>query len=198
MKRYILLALLLLLPLCALGEEPALTAEELEEIAELDAVEDMTGEVSGPVWEEPTLADFPPDTPAVYTCKILEDSSLFAGRSLESARLLRGAGGRKAEVLYVGSEWAIVRVEGVTGYILRRRIHSVKPVDPVHTPPYGVQKSAYIARTADASPCDGPWAGMRRPLSPWRRERSSACGASGRAGLLCLTGILMDTSTCGN
>ena len=152
MKRLCLLLLVVLLPLGAMGEEPALTAEELAEIAALDAVEDVTDEDSGPVWEEPALADFPPDAPAVYTCKVLEDSSLFAGRSLESARLLRKAGGQKAEVLYVGSEWAIVRVDGVTGYILRRRIYGVKPVDPVHTPPYGVQKSAYIARTAAACP----------------------------------------------
>ncbi|MGN0763269.1 MAG: hypothetical protein ACI4MK_07765 [Aristaeellaceae bacterium] len=110
------------------------------------------------MWEEPTLADFPPDTPAVYTCRILEDSGLFAERSLESTRLLRKAGGQKAEVLYVGSEWAIVRVDGVTGYIPRRRIYSVRPVNPVHTPPYGVQKSAYIACTASFCP-------MRRAMS---------------------------------
>ena len=152
MKRLCLLLLVVLLPLGAMGEEPALTAEELAEIAALDAVEDVTEEAIGPVWEEPTLADFPPDAPAVYNCKVLEDSSLFAERSLESARLLRKAGGQKAEVLFVGSEWAIVRVDGVTGYILRRRIYSVKPVDPVHTPPYGVQKNAYIARTASACP----------------------------------------------
>lgn len=152
MKRLCLLLLVLLLPVIALGEEAALTAEELAEIAALDAVEDMTEDASGPVWEELALADFPPDAPAVYTCRILEDSSLFAERSLESARLTRKAGGQKAEVLYVGSEWAVVRWDGITGYILRRRIHSVKPVDPVHTPPYGVQKSAYIARTADLCP----------------------------------------------
>ena len=68
MKRLCLLLLVVLLPLGAMGEEPALTAEELAEIAALDAVEDVTDEDSGPVWEEPALADFPPDAPAVYTC----------------------------------------------------------------------------------------------------------------------------------
>ena len=71
MKRLCLLLLVVLLPLGAMGEEPALTAEELAEIAALDGVEDVTEEAIGPVWEEPTLADFPPDAPAVYTCKIL-------------------------------------------------------------------------------------------------------------------------------
>ena len=142
------------------------------------------------------------ENPDMTAEKLAEIAALDAVEDVTGGSLRPGVGGadhggQKAEVLYVGSAWAIVRMDGVTGYILRRRIHSVKPVDPVHTPPYGVQKSAYIARTADASPCDGPWAGMRRPSSPWRRGRSSACGVCRRAGPSCPAGIPTDISTPG-
>lgn len=132
-------------------DEADLSQEELNELKRLDEDEDDDEPIHaiGDVFVEKTLKDFDKNSPAIYTCRILDKSSLFAEKSLNSRRIVYNANSVSADVLYVGSAWAIVRYKNDIGYIKRERIYQVKPLDPVNTPPYGVFKHQYIATTAD-------------------------------------------------
>lgn len=161
MKRVLALlcALCLLLSLlpAALAEdaedaaEPELTDEELAELKEMDDGDDDETDVIvvGATFQEPDRSEFDQNSVALYTCRILDNSSIYAERSTDSKRIRGFDSGVTADVLYVGSNYAIVRYKDDIGYILRKRITNVTPVDPVNTPPYGVQKAAYVATTAD-------------------------------------------------
>ena len=190
MKRLIALLMALLMLLSALpvmaedaaeaAEEESLTQEELDELLKLDEVdEDEVPEaVVGEVYQEMNREDFNKNSPAIYTCLLSDPSSLFAERSLESKRLTYiTSTNTRLDVLYVGSFWAILRHENTIGYIKRDRIHKVTPVDPVNTPPYGTQKAAYIATTADVcevrksmSDSDASWVVLNpgTKLSIWK------------------------------
>ena len=146
--------LLAALPAFAEEEEAAVSEEELEELKKLDEDEDEDAPTiaAGPVYQEKNREDFDKKSPAIYTCRIQEQSSLFAERDTTSKRLVYNKASVTADVLYVGSTWAILRYKDTIGYIKRQRIYNVTPVDPVNTPPYGVQKSCYIATTARECP----------------------------------------------
>ena len=159
LKRFVALLtalclLLAALPAFAEEEEAAVSEEELEELKKLDEDEDEDAPTiaAGPVYQEKNREDFDKKTPAIYTCRIQEQSSLFAERDTTSKRLVYNKASVTADVLYVGSTWAILRYKDTIGYIKRQRIYNVTPVDPVNTPPYGVQKSCYIATTAKECP----------------------------------------------
>lgn len=165
MKRWIALlaALCLLMNLTALAEEagleetePTLTQEELEELQALDEVneedENVPASTVGTVYQEKKLSDFDANSTAPYTCKVLAKSSAYTERTTDSKKVFYNESSVTADVLYVGSAWAIIRYEGKIGYIKRDRITSVTAVDPVNTCPYGVQKCTYIARTAVTCP----------------------------------------------
>lgn len=131
--------------------EPELTEDELAELKEMDEGSDDEDDVAvvGETFREPDRTEFDKNSVALYTCRIMDNSSIYSERSTESRRIRGFNDGVTADVLYVGSAYAIVRYKDDIGYILRQRITSVTPVDPVNTPPYGVQKAAYIATTAD-------------------------------------------------
>ena len=158
MKRWIalLLALCLLLSTAALAEEGADVADDqtMAELKELDEVnEDEEDEpVAGPVYHEKELSDFDASSPALYTCRVLAKSSAYTQRSKDADKVFYNASSVNAEVLYVGATWAIIRYQGKIGYIKRSRLHAAAPVDAAATPPYGVQKCTYIARTAVTCP----------------------------------------------
>lgn len=159
LKRFVafLTALCLLmaaLPAVSEEEESAVSEEELEELKKLDEDEDEDAPITaaGPVYQEKNREDFDKSSPAIYTCRILEQSSLFAERDTTSKRLVYNKASVTADVLYVGSTWVILRYKDTIGYIKRQRIYDVTPVDSVNTPPYGVQKSCYIATTAKECP----------------------------------------------
>ena len=159
LKRFVALLtalclLLAALPAFAEEEEAAVSEEELEELKKLDEDEDEDAPTiaAGPVYQEKNREDFDKNSPAIYTCRIQEQSSLFAERDTTSKRLVYNKASVTADVLYVGSTWAILRYKDTIGYIKRQRIYNVTPVDPVNTPPYGVQKSCYIATTAKECP----------------------------------------------
>ena len=135
-------------------EEAAVSQEELDELKALDEDEDedVPAIAAGPVYQEKSREDFNRNSPAIYTCRILEQSSLFAERDTTSKRLVYNKDSVTADVLYVGSTWAILRYKDTIGYVKRQRIYNVTPIDPVNTPPYGVQKSCYIATTATECP----------------------------------------------
>lgn len=151
------LMLLTALPVLAEEDDVALTAEQEAEIRALDEVdeEEEVWEPLGPMWEEPTPADFTKDSPALYTCKIMAQKSVFVNTYAKSEdaryadRVMQSRSGiTKAEVLYVGQTWAIVRVKQGIGYIKRDFIYDCEPLDTVNTEPYGVQKATYMATTA--------------------------------------------------
>lgn len=151
----LLMALCLLLAaLPALGEEESPTQEEMDELLQLDEVDDTAAEEVhvGATYQEASLEDFTLSSPALYTARVENASSLFAQRDMESKRIGNAGKNQQIDVLYVGSAWVIARAGDDIGYIKRDRISSVTPVDPVNTPPYGVQKAAYIATTADVCP----------------------------------------------
>ncbi len=158
MKRWIalLLALCLLMSTAALAEEGADVADDqtMAELKELDEVnEDEEDEpVAGPVYHEKELSDFDASSPALYTCRVLAKSSAYTQRSKDADKVFYNASSVNAEVLYVGATWAIIRYQGKIGYIKRSRLHAAVPVDAAATPPYGVQKCTYIARTAVTCP----------------------------------------------
>ena len=159
LKRFVALLtalclLLAALPAFAEEEEAAVSEEELEELKKLDEDEDEDAPTiaAGPVYQEKNREDFDKNSPAIYTCRIQEQSSLFAERDTTSKRLVYNKASVTADVLYVGSTWAILRYKDTIGYIKRQRIYNVTPVDSVNTPPYGVQKSCYIATTARECP----------------------------------------------
>ena len=159
LKRFVALLtalclLLAALPAFAEEEEAAVSEEELEELKKLDEDEDEDAPTiaAGPVYQEKNREDFDKKSPTIYTCRIQEQSSLFAERDTTSKRLVYNKASVTADVLYVGSTWAILRYKDTIGYIKRQRIYNVTPVDPVNTPPYGVQKSCYIATTARECP----------------------------------------------
>lgn len=158
MKRWIalLLALCLLMSTAALAEEGADVADDqtMAELKELDEVnEDEEDEpVAGPVYHEKELSDFDASSPALYTCRVLAKSSAYTQRSKDADKVFYNASSVNAEVLYVGATWAIIRYQGKIGYIKRSRLHAAAPVDASATPPYGVQKCTYIARTAVTCP----------------------------------------------
>lgn len=149
----LLMALCLLLTaLPALGEEEesSLTQEEMDELLQLDEVNEDDEEQAhtGATYQEKSRGDFTIYSPALYTARIENASSLFAQRDLNSERVAYISKVSRVDVLYVGSAWVIARYNDAIGYIKRDRITDVQPVDPVNTPPYGVQKAAYVATTA--------------------------------------------------
>ena len=131
--------------------ETEISDEELKEVEELDRVDDEDDDKTvhvGAIYHEAELSDFDLSSPATYTCRILAKSSFFSERSMESPRVTYNENVVSADVLYVGSTWAIVRYKTYIGYIQRKRIYEVKPLDPVNTHPYGVQKSIFVVTTA--------------------------------------------------
>lgn len=150
----LILAAAMVLPLLSFAEETddevdeEISEEQLREIEELDQVSELEPEALGKQMEEKTKEDFNMKSPAIYTCKLMKKSSIFSEKSLESRRMKAGQDKRvSADVLYVGLQWAVVRVDKVIGYVLRARLEDITPVDPVNTPPFGVQKHAYVATT---------------------------------------------------
>lgn len=148
------LSLLLCAPLALCEEddgEEELSDEELAELIALDEGddEDEPVVVVGDVYHEKTLADFNASSPALYTCRVKAKSSLFSERSLDSAKVAYNANSVTVDLLYVGANWTIVRYKSAIGYIKRGRLYDIVPVDPSATPPYGTQKSTYIATAAD-------------------------------------------------
>ncbi len=106
----------------------------------------------GPQYPDMTLKDVTKDTPVLYTCRAKAWTSGYTQRSIEAPRVFKlGSNDEKMDVLYVDPLWVIVRHEGKLAYVKRQRIFEVTPVDPVNTPPYGVQKHQYVAKTADTA-----------------------------------------------
>lgn len=135
------------------------TEDDLREMQEEEeqAENYVEADVEGEVFHEKTREDFNANSPAIYRAKMRSD---FNGmiysekwkteKDITSKMRLLDAQGKKVDILYVGLIWFIVRRDNVIGYVRRQQIakSDIEPVDPVNTPPFNVQKHAYIAKTA--------------------------------------------------
>lgn len=146
MKR--LMALLLMLCIALTGM--ALAEDELyEEVDDSEFNEDAVVPVVGAVYPDKVLSDFDSNSPALYTARMTAYTSGYVERDIESTRVFRvGDTSARGEVLYVDPTWVIMRYQGKIAYVKRKRLFRVTPVDATTTPPYGVQKHAYVAKTA--------------------------------------------------
>ena len=124
--------------------------EELKEAEEAEEAENAA--VVGEIYEEKTKEDFNMSSPAIYTGIIRTDYGkvIWAEKNTDKGTKSYPAAGRKVDILYVGLQWFIVRMDDIIGYVKREYIHksNIATVDPVNTPPFNVQKHTYIARTA--------------------------------------------------
>ena len=160
-KRWMALALCLTL---LLGLAPALAEEEdgVDADAAADALamdivdedeDDGEWEPIGPTYQEPDRSEYDASSVALYTAHINSGMAIFTERDKKSEKLQKiGSTGGRVDVLYVGTEWCIVRSGKVIGYARRQYLSSVTPVDKTNTAPYGVMKSEYIATTAVTCP----------------------------------------------
>ena len=156
-----------ILCLCLIWTGFSLAAAKSEEISIDELIDEENDEIdqqsgagashgTGKIYEEPTAQDFNSSSPAVYTCKISSDRSVFKVKDptySNSNVLIRSqSGGMTADVLFVGLQWMVVRRDNKIGYVMRQWVDfgSVQPVDPVNTPPFNVQKHAYTAVTASS------------------------------------------------
>ncbi|NLB90561.1 MAG: VanW family protein, partial [Clostridiales bacterium] len=85
----------------------------------------------------------------LYTGKAGKAVTLKVEKDLESAGSGRTKEGEYIEIFEVDPSWVKVRTaSGEEGYLLRKWIHTVEPIDEVATPPYGVVKHQYIVQVA--------------------------------------------------
>ena len=155
-------------PVLAMNEEPLTEAEmaeegldsgdvseeEQREVESLDTVDESQYNITGRVYEEKTLKDFSAKSPAIYTGKQRSEfPNMFSEKdTLPEHRISMNGVSLNADILYVGLQWMIVRRGGKIGYVKREWMakSTIEAVDPEHTPPFNVQKHAYIATTARA------------------------------------------------
>ena len=161
MKRLLAIWMCLSLLLGGIGLAAAEETEEAVEVSEeqdaevrsLDEEDDSIYEVTGKVFPEPTAKDFSKDSQPVFTGTLRAGYSVFSEMSVESRRVVSSVSyTSKVDILYMGLQWAIVRKDGKIGYVKREWLEkeSIVALDPVNTPPFNVQKHAYIATTATA------------------------------------------------
>ncbi len=194
----LLAAVLLLTCAAALGEgegedmtvqEDQFSSAELAEIHDLDDINEADEEPQffvGETWHEMDVSEVKSDTPVLYTCRIIGDNTaIYSTRVADpyspearAAVLVRvSSSSRAAELYSVGANWCVVRYRNKLGYIKREKLTNVEPVDPVNTPPYGVQKAYCICETATEAPVrksmsdqDDSWVVLKpgTMLSVWR------------------------------
>ncbi len=86
---------------------------------------------------------------ALYTARARVNTRMYALADGASETVGRIAQGTRFDVLAFDPVWARVRLGDVTGYIRRSTMDTVVAIDPVSTPPYGVEVNRYVgaART---------------------------------------------------
>ena len=146
------------------------TEEELREMEEeeKEAEDDVEAVVTGEVYHEKTKEDFNLNSPALYTGIIRKDYGKVIWSDKDTKK--KGvkswpAAGKKVDILSVGIRWMVVRMNNIIGYVKREYIQKsdIVTLDPVNTPPFNVQKHAYIAKTATA--CH-----VRKSMTPSKGE----------------------------
>ena len=103
-KRMLALLLALCLLLAAVPfamaeetEEPELSEEEMQELLELDQIQEKDDDYEdngryehiGPLYEEKSREDFNLNSPALYTARLMSNSSAHIDRDITSQKLIR-------------------------------------------------------------------------------------------------------------
>lgn len=84
----------------------------------------------------------------LYQARAVKQTILRAEKDKESAIVGQVNENEKVEILEMDIVWLRVRSkDGEEGFLNRERIHDAQPIDPVNTPPYGMDKFAYIGKT---------------------------------------------------
>ncbi len=172
-------------------EDTTISIDQLseEELAEIHALDDINDDepiyTVGPTWHEMDVKDVTPSTPVLYTCKVIRNNNqtnntaIYSERVVDKKRIVIrvNPSDNRAELYSVGANWCVIKYKNKIGYIKREKLKEVEPVDPVHTPPYGVQKASYICTTAanahvrkSMSDADDCWVVLNpgTKLSIWR------------------------------
>ena len=79
-------------------------------------------------------------------------TTVYAEMDKNSKKLVYYKPGAKLQVTAVYPGWVEVVYKNTVGYILRNRVDEVIPVDPVNTPPYGVEKYNFWAIISQDTP----------------------------------------------
>ena len=95
--------------------------------------------------------------PVLYSAIITRNyptstTSVYAEMDILSKRLTYYRAGDKLQITAVYPGWVEIRYGNGYGYILRHRVDQVTPLDPVHTPPYGVEVFTYVTVIARETP----------------------------------------------
>lgn len=92
---------------------------------------------------------------ALYTAHINGSASLYDAP--DGNRLMYLKENALIYITAIDPKYVQVDINGKTGYVYRSRIDQVEPVDPVSTPPYGVEVFAFTtAATQDTPVLDAP------------------------------------------
>ena len=97
------------------------------------------------------------DKPVLYNAIITRNypkstTTVYAEMDRLSKKLDTYRAGHKLEVTAVYPGWIEIKLKNTLGYVLRNRVDQVVPVDPVNTPPYGVEVYTYEAVITQDTP----------------------------------------------
>lgn len=79
-------------------------------------------------------------------------TTVYAEMDRESKRYTAYKPGRKIEITAVYPEWVQIKYGKGVGYVLRKRVDEAVPVDPVNTPPFGVEVYTFWAIATQDTP----------------------------------------------
>jgi len=97
------------------------------------------------------------EKPVLYNAIITKNypkstTSVYAEMDRLSKKLDVYRAGKKLAVTAIYPGWVEIRLGSTLGYVLRNRVDQVTPVDPVNTPPYGVEVYTYTAEITQDTP----------------------------------------------
>ena len=97
------------------------------------------------------------DKPVLYNAIITMNypkstTSVYAQMDRLSKILDTYRAGKRLQVTAVYPNWIEIKLGDRLGYVLRNRVDQVTPVDPVNTPPYGVEVYTYTAVITQETP----------------------------------------------
>ena len=95
--------------------------------------------------------------PALYNAIITMNypkstTTVYAEMDRLSKKLATYRAGKRLQVTAVYPGWVEIQLGSGLGYVLRNRVDQVTPIDPVNTPPYGVEVYTYTAEITQDTP----------------------------------------------
>ena len=97
------------------------------------------------------------DKPVLYNAIITMNypkstTSVYSEMDRLSKIIATYRAGKKLQVTAVYPGWIEIKLDKKLGYVLRNRVDQVVPIDPVNTPPYGVEVYSYTAVITQDTP----------------------------------------------